>query len=190
MKWPIIDKQHAKKVPGVRRAYLQELKWRSPFYLFIRRLYIATGLITSYSILVLRWLFGSREATNYTYHVTDLNRRQLSHFISNVTCSPLELVDSYIDEILHDKALKQHVSKHADSSPYWRTADNEARYGRRIGWYALVRLTKPHVVVETGLDKGLGTCVLAAAVLKNRDEGAPGTVHAIDFNPVAGWSIK
>lgn len=49
---------------------------------------------------------------------------------------------------------------------------------------------KPRVIVETGLDKGLGTCVLAAAVLKNRGEGAPGTVHTIDISPVAGWLIE
>ena len=149
----------------------------------MRRLSIARAFITSYTISVLSWLVHSRETTNYTYHITDLNRRQLVHFISNVTCSPLELVNSYIDEILHDEALTQHVSKHADSSPYGRTADTEACYGRRIGWYALVRLMKPGVVVESGVDKGLGTCVLAAAVLRNREQGAPGTVYAIDISP-------
>jgi predicted O-methyltransferase YrrM len=64
--------------------------------------------------------------------------------------------------------------------------DREARYGRRIGWYALVRLLKPRCVVETGVDKGLGTCVIAAALRRNAAEGSPGKVIAIDINPAAG----
>ena len=39
-------------------------------------------------------------------------------------------------------------------------------YGRRLGWYALVRALKPRTVVETGADKGLGSCVLAALRLR------------------------
>ena len=32
-------------------------------------------------------------------------------------------------------------------------------------------LTKPKIVVETGVDKGLGACVLTAALMKNSEEG-------------------
>ena len=48
---------------------------------------------------------------------------------------------------------------------------------------------QPAVVVETGVDKGLGICVLAAALLRNEQEGTPGKLYAIDINPSAGWLL-
>jgi predicted O-methyltransferase YrrM len=62
----------------------------------------------------------------------------------------------------------------------------EPRYGRRLGWYALVRATRPRVVVETGVDRGLGTAVIAAALMRNAKEGYPGLVHATDILPTCG----
>jgi predicted O-methyltransferase YrrM len=49
-----------------------------------------------------------------------------------------------------------------------------------------VRTTKPFVVVETGVDRGLGTAVLAAAVMRNANEGFPGLVYATDIMPDSG----
>ncbi len=158
-------------------------------YAHVRRLVTASRLVGSYGALVLRWLASSREVTNYTYHPTDQNRRELAHFISDVTGAELALVSSYLDEVVSDEALRQHVGQRTAASPHRSTADAEARYGRRIGWYALVRLLRPAVVVESGVDKGIGTCVLAAALLRNRDEGALGKVYAIDINPRAGWLV-
>src|SRR5207248_9880418 len=67
------------------------------------------------------------------------------------------------------------------SSRERHNCDVEPRYGRRLGWYALTRATKPRVLVETGVDRGLGTAVLAAAMLRNAQEGAPGLVYATDI---------
>ena len=69
-------------------------------------------------------------------------------------------------------------------------ADLDMGYGRRIGWYALVRALKPRTVVETGVDKGLGSCVLAAALLRNRAEGYQGQYFGTDINPRAGWLFQ
>jgi predicted O-methyltransferase YrrM len=44
--------------------------------------------------------------------------------------------------------------------------------------------------VETGVDKGLGTAVIAAALLRNADEGKPGRVTAVDINPEAGFLVR
>jgi len=62
----------------------------------------------------------------------------------------------------------------------------EPRYGRRVGWYALIRATKPRVVLETGVDRGLGTAVIAAALKRNAEEGFPGLVYATDIVPECG----
>src|SRR5262249_22892648 len=69
-------------------------------------------------------------------------------------------------------------------------SDPEPRLGRRLGWYALVRVLKPRVVVETGVDKGLGGVALCAALLRNESEGYPGLYYGIDINDRAGWLIS
>ena len=65
----------------------------------------------------------------------------------------------------------------------------KSRYGRRIGWYAFVRICKPKIVIETGVDKGLGSCVLAAAIKRNREEGHEGRYIGTDINPLAGYLL-
>ncbi|GAA2701018.1 class I SAM-dependent methyltransferase [Micromonospora olivasterospora] len=59
-----------------------------------------------------------------------------------------------------------------------------------LAWYAIVRATRPAHVVETGVDKGLGTCVVAAALLRNAAEGRPGRVTSLDINPEAGYLAR
>jgi predicted O-methyltransferase YrrM len=59
-----------------------------------------------------------------------------------------------------------------------------------VGWYALVRALKPKVVIETGVEKGLGACVLSAALLRNKAEGHPGTYYGTDINPAAGFLYR
>ena len=44
--------------------------------------------------------------------------------------------------------------------------------------------------METGVDKGLGSCVLSAALLRNHAEGHPGRYLGTDINPQAGWLFQ
>jgi predicted O-methyltransferase YrrM len=50
----------------------------------------------------------------------------------------------------------------------------------------MIRALRPQHVVETGVDKGLGTCVIAAALLRN----GSGRVTSLDINPEAGYLAK
>jgi predicted O-methyltransferase YrrM len=133
------------------------------------------------------WVFRSREHYNYTYDLDPLNKRYLTSFVAVITGRPFSEIQGYISEIENDQALRSHIRVKSENSVEKYVTDPEARYGRRIGWYALIRATKPKVVVETGMDKGLGTCVMAAAILRNRLEGHPGKIIAIDINPEAGF---
>jgi len=151
---------------------------------------IAGRMIGEHTLGVARWLFGSREFSNFTYHLTELNRRQLAHFLSGALDVGVAQVTGYVDEILEDERLRRHIAERTRASEMGWMADSEARYGRRVGWYAIVRITKPKAVIETGVDKGLGTCVLAAALLENGREGFPGKVYGIDVNDHAGWLVS
>jgi predicted O-methyltransferase YrrM len=137
-----------------------------------------------------RWLFTSREHHNYTYELTRLSREHLAWFVSVVCDVPVAAVRSYFAELAGDDALREHIERTTATAARRGLADRRVRYARRIGWYAMVRARKPAHVVETGVDKGLGTCVLAAALLRNAAEGAPGRVTSLDVNPEAGYLAK
>jgi predicted O-methyltransferase YrrM len=137
-----------------------------------------------------RWLFTSREHHNYTYDLTRLSREHLAWFVSEVCDIPVAQIRGYFVEIECDAELRGHIERATAGSARRGLADRQVRYARRIGWYALVRAAKPAHVVETGVDKGLGTCVIAAALLRNGAEGTPGRVTSLDINPEAGYLAK
>lgn len=128
------------------------------------------------------WLARSRETTNFTYDLTPGNLGHLAAFVANVTGCSLADAESYIHEALTDDALRRHVR----DTPVGGRSDREPCFGRRLGWYAIVRASKPRLIVETGVDKGLGSVMLCAALLKNESEGRSGAYIGTDINPFAG----
>jgi predicted O-methyltransferase YrrM len=54
--------------------------------------------------------------------------------------------------------------------------------GRRVAWYALIRIYKPKVIVETGTDKGIGSLVIQKALEKN----GYGTLYTLDIDRYSG----
>lgn len=136
-----------------------------------------------------RWLGASRETTNFTYDLTPLNLGQLAAFVAAVADVEIERAEMYLRELAEDQALREHIARATAASPDAHFADATPRYGRRLGWYALVRALRPGVVVETGVDKGLGACVFAAALERNAADGHPGLYYGIDRNPAAGYLL-
>ena len=136
------------------------------------------------------WLVRSRETTNYTYDLAPRNLKHLAAFVSVVAKVSFDEAHGYIQELLDDRELHEHVVRRTRESGEGFKSDPVARFGRRLGWYALVRALKPRVVVETGVDKGLGACVLAAAVLRNRAEGHEGRYYGTDIDRRAGYLLS
>jgi predicted O-methyltransferase YrrM len=136
-----------------------------------------------------RWLVTSHETTNFTYDLTPINRGQLAALVAHVTGASHAAVLGYFAELEGDRRLREHIAAALERSPARRVADAEVRYGRRIGWYAFVRATRPRLVIETGVDKGLGACVITAALARNAAEGHPGRYYGTDINPRAGYLL-
>jgi predicted O-methyltransferase YrrM len=136
--------------------------------------------------MVASWLVHSKETTNFTYDLTPINREHLAWFISEIAGTGVGEIRGYLDEIAEDDNLRGHLKAATQSSDLRRFADVEPRYGRRIGWYALIRALRPQHVVETGTDKGLGSCVLAAALLAN----GVGRLTTIDIETKSGYLIS
>lgn len=143
-----------------------------------RHLGTQTGLATG-------WLATSREHHNYTYELTPRNVEHLSWWVATITGAPVADCRRWIWEVNEDQALHEHVRRMTRASDRRGLADAEVRIGRRSGWYAIVRALQPDHVVETGTDKGLGSVVLAAALLRN----GQGRLTTMDVNPAAGYLV-
>ncbi len=136
------------------------------------------------------WLVTSREHHNHTYDLTARNREHLAWFVASVTGATTGQVRGWLDEIEQDSALPAHVRAAVTASDRRGLADRTVRYGRRVGWYALIRAVKPRHVVESGVDKGLGSCVIASALLRNAADGSPGRLTGLDINPASGYLVS
>lgn len=151
------------------------------------RIDLAMGYYSGRLIKIFEWLFESNETTNFTYDITEKSKSYLISTVSTVTGKPYAEIAEYVHELENDIDLKTHIEQQIAISPMAVISDSVARYGRRISWYAVARAMKPKVIVETGIDKGLGCCVLSAALLRNKSEGFPGYYYGTDLNPQAGF---
>jgi len=128
------------------------------------------------------------ELSNFTYDLTPRNQTELVHVIAVVTGRPVREIRAYVQEVRNDidlhSALYDGLRRRGYDSD---VIDNP--FGRRIGWYAFVRALKPAVVVETGVDRGHGSLILCAALLRNAEERRPGYYYGTDINPDAGWLL-
>ncbi len=137
-----------------------------------------------------KWTVKSKETANFTYDLEEDNKRYLASMIADVLNLQFTAVMSYFKEIEEDAEFKKHIADSTEKSDWSFIADKEVRLGRRIGWYAIARAIKPKIIIESGVDKGLGSCVLTAALKKNALEGHTGRYYGLDINPKAGYLLS
>lgn len=131
------------------------------------------------------WLVRDRETTNFTYNLDSLNRDQLRWFVSAVTGAEIGQIRDWMRELEEDRQLADELTRRLSSNPRHRICAKEPRWARRLGWYSIVRAVQPDNVVETGTHLGLGSCAIAAALLRN----GHGRLTTIDVDPDAGYLI-
>jgi hypothetical protein len=137
-----------------------------------------------------RWLFTSRELANFTYDLSDRGKLHTAHAVATATSCTAQQAKAWIDELVGDEQLRATIVDSVRDSSHRYVADARAEYGRRVGWYAIVRAVKPALVIETGVDKGLGSMVLCAALQRNAAEGFQGRYVGTDINPSAGELLQ
>ncbi len=138
---------------------------------------------------ILKWGFTSRERENYTYELTEGNMLYLANTVAVALGIGLEEVNRYIAEVQRDTALREHILRGIEQSPLRTYADLRVSFGRRLGWYVIARVLRPKVLVETGIDKGMGSVLLCSALLRNKQEGFAGRYYGTDINPAAGYLL-
>jgi hypothetical protein len=132
----------------------------------------------------IRYLLFDREIDNFTYDIT--NRDELAAFLAGVLERDAGLMRHYIDELDTDQELRKAI----EGAPAWRPRRNRIiPYGRRLGWYVVVRATKPRLAVETGVHDGLGSAVILRALARNADEGTEGVLLSFDIRNDVAWLV-
>ena len=156
-----------------------------PLLTFPYRLSLVFRHIGRSAMLSLRWLLQSKEFANFTYDLTEQNKSYLAHFVANI-CN-ISVVDAtmYVHEIEDNIELRNYVAARLKAHRRGNEIDGLAFYGRRAGWYALIRASRPGIIVETGTEKGLGSLVIAEALRKN----GIGKLITIDMEPSSGLLI-
>ena len=134
--------------------------------------------------LIDSWSKKRTENYNFYYELTEKNVNDLCHLLALLWDCEIGLVRTYALELIQDSALRRHVFEGFKGDPKMR--DAEVAFARRLGWYIIIRLQKPKVVVETGVHQGVGAVVISSALIKNRSEGYEAEYLGIDIEPIAG----
>jgi len=131
-----------------------------------------------------QYVLRGKEVDNFTYEIA--NRDELSTMISSMLAVGLERVSERIAEIDSDdefaRSLNDLLARRSDRP-------SEMPLGRRVGWYAVTRILRPSIVVETGVHDGLGSAVLLRALERNAADGAPGRLVSFDVRSDVGWLV-
>jgi hypothetical protein len=149
-----------------------------------RRIVRSYGGIRRSPTQALRYLLFDRELDNFTYPVA--NTAELADFVADALATDAITVRRYVDELAGDTALADEIGARLAVR---RDRNRTMPFGRRLGWYAIARLRRPGLIVETGVHDGLGSTALLRALQRNDAEGYPGTLVSIDRRPSAGWLI-
>lgn len=126
------------------------------------------------------------ETSNFTYDLTPQSLRQMAEAVSVASRLHVAEVEAFIQEAIQDAALNGHLAAALKGARTNAPAGLKSQFGRRLGWYAMARAIKPRLIVETGVDRGHGSLILCAALLRNRAEGVPGRYAGTDIDPMAG----
>jgi len=130
-----------------------------------------SGAARKHPLTALRYLVAGDETSNFTYEIA--NRDELAQVVASALGAPPAEIRSLIAEADADVDLRRRLQDHT-------------MFGRRLGWYAALRWSKPALAVETGTADGLGTALLARAIERNLEEGAKGRLLSFDVVPTAG----
>lgn len=89
--------------------------------------------------------------------------------------------EAVICEIETDRELSDYYTNTIRTSYRRWSSDETFKPGRLLLHYAIVRLTKPRLVFEAGLDKGFGSIIMNRALLRNRAEGYQAQYIGVEY---------
>jgi hypothetical protein len=133
----------------------------------------------------LRFVLLDPEPDNFTYPIA--NEADLAAWAATVGRCDLGLLEAFLAEPRQDAVLNARLRE--ATAGRWLWTKRSPEFGKRLGWYALVRATRPSLIIETGVHDGLGSLLLLRALQRNLEEGHRGRLVSFDVNPTAGWLV-
>src|SRR5262249_29985791 len=133
---------------GLDPRYVRRLRWLHKAA-GVRRVGAPLGSNLGYVLL-------DPEPDNYTYELA--NEDELCAWVAAVAGADRGRVAALFAEPHADTELAARLSR-ATAGHWWWTKRCPP-FGKRVAWYALVRLLSPSLVVETGVHDGLGSLLL------------------------------
>jgi Methyltransferase domain len=173
MSWQARARKRAQSV-GLDPRYVRRLRWAAKAA-SVRR--VGAPLLANW-----RFVLTDPEPANHTYELT--NEDELTQWVAGVAGVPEVEAAEIVAEPRSDGELRRRLRAAAQGHRLW--SKPEPPFGRRVAWYALVRLLRPELVVETGVHDGLGSLLLLRALERN---GGDGRLVSFDINPTAGWLV-
>jgi predicted O-methyltransferase YrrM len=167
-----------------RRAVLEPMARRRAAAEFSRQMF--DSYFHARTSLIKPVFLATGERYNFTYDLTERNLRYLAETVACVTRRPADEIAAYIAEAINDTALNSHIAAATAAGGGQHRPQLRSSFGRRLGWYAIARAMRPRVIVETGVERGHGSVLLSAALIRNGAEGHPGRYYGTDIDPGAG----
>ncbi len=162
---------------GLDPRYLRRLRWLSK-----ARAVRGVGGPLRHSIA---YVLSDPEPDNFTYELA--NERDLAAWVAAVSGREPTEVERVLAEARGDRVLRDRLRRTAGDRWWW--SKPQPPFGKRLAWYALARLLRPTLIVETGVHDGLGSLLLLRALELAAHEGADGRLVSFDVNPAAGWLV-
>jgi hypothetical protein len=131
-----------------------------------------------------RYVLWDPEIDNFTYDIA--NRDELAAFVAGALGVDCDRVAAHIAELDGDAEFARRLR---EGTAGRFASKRSPQLGRRLGWYAIARILKPEVAIETGIHDGLGSLVLLTALRRNGEEGSPGVLLSFDPLPGTGWIV-
>ena len=160
---------------------------RSSLLVYLLRLYRRNRIVKSYlrpsRQISRRWITSVTEDSNFYYGLEKENRHHLIHFVSTTLKVDYLEITKYFEEIERNEYLNEKMTGYFSKL---QLRHSLPEIGRRIAWYALIRQTKPRLVIETGVHHGVGGLVICLALQANENEGFVGEYLGVDIDPSAG----
>jgi len=176
MSWHATARHAAQRV-GIEPRYLRRVRWISKARA-VRRVGARMREHAGYVLL-------DPEPDNFTYELA--NEDELAAWVQTVSGGRSEDVESLIVEARTDRVLAGRLRSATARHRLW--SKRSPPFGKRLAWYAFVRLLAPALIVETGVHDGLGALVLLRALERNAEQGHGGRLVSFDINPAAGWLV-
>lgn len=154
------------------------------------RLYKAALTSFRYAKRAFYYAVTSKETATFTYKLTPENETYLMNLTAQIVKKDIRVIEEYFNELETNSELKQQIVENTNKSPFNYKKDKRCDFGNKLALYSIVRVLKPKVVVENGVELGFTAIVLCEAIRKNIDEGYPGNFIGLDINKDAGYLIN